>query len=140
MNLWPPLVFAGIRITEWDDDYSRVVVRSARPNRLTANAYGTQFGGTLYTMTDPFYAILVNERLDREYNVWDQRGEIEYVSPGRGAVTAEFVVTPEDVEEIRAAAAGGEKVLRWFGCEILGEDGALVARVRKQVYIQQERA
>jgi len=138
MNVWPPLAFAGVRVVAWDADYGRVVVRSGKPNALTANAYGTQFGGTLYAMTDPWYAILVNERLGREYNVWDQRGEIDYVAPGRGAVTAEFTVTEQDVEEIRAAASG-EKVLRWFETEIVDSAGGTVARVRKQIYVRRKR-
>jgi len=138
MNLWPPLAFAGVRIVAWDADYGRVVVRSRKPNALTANAYGTQFGGTLYSMTDPWYAILVNEQLGRAYNVWDQRGEIDYVAPGRGAVSAEFVVTPQDIAEIREAAGSGEKVLRWFETEIVDAAGATVARVRKQIYVRQK--
>ncbi|MBO9627688.1 MAG: DUF4442 domain-containing protein [Microbacterium sp.] len=139
MNWWPPLLFAGVRIVEWAPDYTAVTVRSAKPNGLTANAYGTQFGGTLYSMTDPFYSILVNEQLDRGYNVWDQRGEIDYVSPGRGPVTARIEVAPEVVAEIRAAAEGGEKVLRWFECEVIAADGTLVAKVRKQLYIRKKR-
>ena len=31
MNTWPPLRFAGVRIVAWDADYTRVVVRSAKP-------------------------------------------------------------------------------------------------------------
>ncbi len=139
MNAWPALWAAGIRVTEWDDDFHRIVVRLRRPNPLTANAFGTQYGGSLFSMTDPFYAIMLIEHLGREHAVWDQSAEIEFVSPGRTAVTAVLEVDAAVVEEIRAAAASGEKVLRWFSCEVLGEDGTVVARVSKQVYIRRRR-
>ncbi len=139
MNVWPPLLCSGIRIVDWAEDWTSVTVRTAKPNALTANAYGTQFGGTLFAMTDPFYTILVNEQLRREYNVWDQRGEIDFVSPGRTAVTAEIAVPADAVEEIRMAAESGEKVLRWFECEVHDTAGAVVARVRKQVYVRRKR-
>ncbi len=37
---------------------------------------------------------------------------------------------------MRAAAASGEKVLRWFESEIVTASGKVVARVRKQLYVQ----
>jgi acyl-coenzyme A thioesterase PaaI-like protein len=138
LNVWPPLLFAGIRVVGWDDDYSRVKVRLAK-SWLTSNNFGTQFGGSLYSMTDPFFAIMLMQRIGHDFTVWDQRGEIEYVSPGRTAVTAELLITAEDVAEVIAAATGGEKVLRWFECEVLGTDGVVVARVRKQLYIRRKR-
>lgn len=139
MNTWPVLWAAGIRIVEWDADFRRIKVRLRRPNALTANAFGTQYGGSLFSMTDPFFAIMLIEHLGREHSVWDQRGEIEFVSPGRTAVTTELRIDADVIEEIRAAASSGEKVLRWFEAEIVDEAGAVVARVRKQVYIRRRR-
>lgn len=139
MNLWPPLAFAGVRILEWDEDYTRVLVRSARPGRLNGNMFGTQYGGTLFTMTDPFFAILMLEQLGREYNVWDRRAEIEFVSPGRTAVTAEIAVSAAEANAVRQEAANGERVLRWFTCEIVDASGGVVAVVRKQLHITRKR-
>jgi hypothetical protein len=39
-------------------------------------------------------------------------------------------------DELRAAAAGGEKVLRWFETEVTTASGEVVARVRKQLYVR----
>jgi len=139
MNLWPPLLFAGIRILEWDADFRRVVVRLAY-RRLNTNYFHTQYGGSLFSMTDPFWSIMLLQALGREYTVWDQRGEIEFVAPGRSAVTTEMLLAPEVVDEVRAEAAAGGKVLRWFESEIVDADGALVARVRKQVYVRRKAA
>jgi hypothetical protein len=40
------------------------------------------------------------------------------------------------VDELRAAAANGEKVLRWFETEVKTAGGEVVARVRKQIYVR----
>jgi hypothetical protein len=37
---------------------------------------------------------------------------------------------------LRAAAAGGDKVLRWFETEVTTADGKVIARVRKQLYVR----
>ncbi len=138
MNLWPPLLFAGIRILEWDDDFRRVKIRLGY-GRLTTNYFHTQYGGSPFSMTDPFWSIMLLHALGSEYTVWDQRGEIDLVSPGRGSVTTEMRLDPAAVEEARTAAVTGEKVLRWFESDIVAADGTLVARVRKQLYIRRKR-
>ena len=73
------------------------------------------------------------------YVVWDKAGEIEFVSPGRGAVTASFELTQDVLDELRTAADGGAKVLRWFSTDIVADDGTVVARVRKQLYVREKR-
>jgi hypothetical protein len=40
------------------------------------------------------------------------------------------------LEELRAAAADGEKVLRWFDVSIKTAAGDVVAIVRKQLYVR----
>lgn len=138
LNLWPPFAFAGVRVTHLSDDFREARVRLGF-HPLTRNYVGTQFGGSLFAMTDPFWMFLVLRRLgERDYIVWDKAAEIEFVTPGRSAVTAEFVVTDEVVEELKAAAADGEKVLRWFETEVKDRDGTVVARVRKQLYVRRK--
>jgi acyl-coenzyme A thioesterase PaaI-like protein len=135
MNLWPPFLLTGIHIDEVSDDFRLVRVRLRR-TRLTTNYVGTQFGGSLFAMTDPFWMIMMMRNLGPGYVVWDKAGEIEFVSPGRTAVTAEFRLDPMAVSEVRAAADAGEKVLRWFEVDVVGTDAVVVARVRKQLYVR----
>ncbi|MFZ1286216.1 MAG: DUF4442 domain-containing protein [Candidatus Phosphoribacter sp.] len=135
LNVWPPYRFAGVRVLEMAPDYSRAVV-SLKLTPLNRNYVGTQFGGSLFAMADPFWMLLVMNQLGRDYVVWDQRGEIDFVRPGTTEVRTEFVVEPSVIEEIRAAAAGGAKVLRWFDNDILDTNGEVVARVRRQLYVR----
>ncbi|ARQ72053.1 DUF4442 domain-containing protein [Streptomyces marincola] len=139
MRWWPPYRFAGIKVLSIADDWGAARVR-LRLGRLNRNWFGTHFGGSLYSMCDPFWALLVLHRLGSGYVVWDKAAEIEYVTPGRGDVFAEFVLDEERVAAIRAAAEGGAKVLPWFDCTVVAADGTVVARVRKQLYVRRKRA
>lgn len=138
MNLWPPFLGAGIRVTHIADDWSSATV-AHRITRFNRNYFGTAFGGTLSAMTDPFFALLLIHRLGEGYVVWDAAGEIDYVSPGRGRVTATMTIDPAVVEQIRADTADGSKSLTWFETEIVDERGVVVARVRRQVYARRLR-
>ncbi len=137
-NLWPPFLAAGVRVTRLSPDWreARVELRMRPWNR---NYVGTHFGGSLFAMTDPFWMILVKERLGRDYIVWDQAAQIEFVKPGRGTVSAQFHLDEATLGDLRARAAGGDKVLHWFDTGIVDAAGDIVARVRKQVYVRRKR-
>ena len=136
MGWWPPFLGAGIRVRSMSDDLREAVVE-LKFGRLNRNYVGTQYGGSLYSMTDPFYAIMLLHNLGGEYLVWDKSGSIEYVAPGRGTVRAHFRLTEERLAEIRAQAAGGEKVLPEFQVEVRhAKDDTLVALVRKTLYVR----
>ncbi|WP_347958471.1 DUF4442 domain-containing protein [Gordonia aurantiaca] len=138
MNLWPPFLGAGVRVKHIADDWSSATV-THRVTKLNRNAFGTAFGGTLSSMTDPFFALLLMHQLGKGYVVWDAAGEIDYLSPGRGLLTATMRVDPADVEQVRAETAAGDKSLTWFETEIVDERGVVVARVRRQVYARKVR-
>ncbi len=135
LNLWPPFLFNSIHLRLLAEDWSeaRVTLKLRPWNR---NYVRTQFGGNLFAMTDPFWMLLVMHRLGEDYYVWDKAAEIDFVAPGRGDVHAHFRVTPPMLDELREAAADGSKVLRWFETDVIGDDGEVVARVRKQLYVR----
>ena len=137
MNIWFPFLFTGIRVAKIDDDfrYVKVELRSHWYNR---NYVGTHFGGSLFAMTDPFWMIMVLRNMGNDYVVWDKAAEIEFVKPGRGLVTAEFKLEESVLNELREAAAGNQKVLRWFDIPVIDSQGDLIAMVRKQVYVRRK--
>lgn len=137
MNLWPPFLFAGIRVLHISEDWSRVRVR-LHLRRWTTNYVGTQYGGSIFSMTDPFWMIMLLNRLGPGYAVWDKAAEIEFVAPGRTHVSADFDLDDERVEAIRHAASDGRPVLEWFETRVVDDGGGLVARVRKQVYVRRK--
>ncbi len=137
-NLWPPFLFAGIRVEHIAEDWSRARVRMDL-RWYNRNYVRTHFGGSLFAMTDPFWMLLAMESLGREFIVWDKAGEIEFVKPGRGRVRAEFHLEPDLVHRLREQARHERKVLHWFEADVVDESGDTVARVRKQLYIRRKR-
>jgi acyl-coenzyme A thioesterase PaaI-like protein len=134
-NIYPPYLGAGVRVREISPDWR--YVRVEMPLRwYNRNYVGTHFGGSLFAMADPFLMIMILRNIGPGFLVWDKAGEIEFVSPGRGTVTAEFRVTDEMLQDIRDHTANGEKYLPWYATRILGQDGKIVARIRKQLYIR----
>lgn len=138
MQFWPPYLGAGVKIRQFTDDGSRVVV-THRPGRLTKNAVGTAFGGTILSMTDPFYMLASMSRLGRDYNVWDIAAEVTFVKPGHGTITADMRIDDSTYELIRENTADGSKYLHWFEVDITDEQGDTVATVRRQVYYRLKR-
>jgi acyl-coenzyme A thioesterase PaaI-like protein len=136
MTLWPPFFGAGIRVRDISRDWreARVELGLHWWNR---NYVGTHFGGSLFAMTDPFFMLLLMHRIGERYLVWDRAGRIDYVAPGRGKVRAHFTMPDERVEAIRAEAASGERCHPEFEVDVVhADDGSLVARVHKTLYVR----
>ena len=138
LNLWPPFLCNGIRVTEIASDWrsARVELRSRPWNR---NYVGVHFGGNLFSMTDPFWMLLAMHALGSDYIVWDQAATIEFLKPGRGTVHAAFRLDDAVLEQLREATADGAKHLRWFETDVVDASGEVVARVRKQLYVRRKR-
>ena len=137
MSLWAPNLWSGIRVRRFSEDWTSATVE-LHVNRITRNYVKTAFGGSMSAMTDPYFFMLVKHQLGRDYIVWDTRGEIEFVKPGRGVLTARFEVPAAKAEELRDRARGGAKVLEWFETDITDAAGDVVARVRREVYVREK--
>ncbi|MGB3414376.1 MAG: DUF4442 domain-containing protein [Microbacteriaceae bacterium] len=137
MRFWPPFWGAGISVRELDDDFTKITVRLKR-KMLNRNMFGTQFGGSIFMMTDPFYAIMISKQLGSGYRVWDQSAEIDFVKNGTTDLYATFEVSPELIAEFRKKAEKGKKVLHWFESDIIDTKGEVIAHIRKQLYIREK--
>jgi acyl-coenzyme A thioesterase PaaI-like protein len=135
LNWWPPYRGAGIRVTAISPDWHhvRVELRAGLRNR---NYFGSHFGGSLYSMADPFYVLMLAHVLGPDYLIWDQAAEIEFLKPGRGVVSAEFHLEAREVERLRREAADGRKLLPEYAVEIRDPGGEVVARIRKRLYVR----
>jgi acyl-coenzyme A thioesterase PaaI-like protein len=137
LNIWPPFLFSGISILEISKDFRHAKVR-LKKRALTSNYVGTLFGGSLFAMTDPFYMVMILKNLGSDYIVWDKRSEIEYVSPGKATVFAEFNLLEADLDEIKREVEVSGKYLKWFEVDIKTADGTVVAIVKKQIYVRKK--
>ena len=137
VNLYPPYLGAGVRVTYPKDDAHRITV-SMGLHWWNKNLFGTQFGGSLYSMCDPQFVFIVIKNLGPGYVVWNKSAQIEFLRPGRGRVTATFHVPPAKIEEIREAADRGEKAEPVLVVEIVADDGTLVARVTETLWVKRK--
>jgi acyl-coenzyme A thioesterase PaaI-like protein len=135
VNLYPPYLGAGVRVTRIADDFSAIEVE-LRPRPWNRNTMGTHFGGSLFSMVDPFFMIMLAERLGNGYVVWDKSGSIRFRRPGRGTVRARLEISPERVQEIRQAADAAGKVEPTFRVEIIDAQGEMVAEVEKLISVK----
>jgi acyl-coenzyme A thioesterase PaaI-like protein len=134
MRIWPPYLGAGVRVTEASLDLRHVKVEM--PLRFwNKNYVGTQFGGSLYSMVDPFYALMLMKNLGRDYIVWDKAASIRFKRPGKGKVHATFELTEEKIQEIKSTADCEPKAEPVFEVLILDQEGKLVARIEKTLYV-----
>lgn len=136
VNLYPPFLGAGIRSRRIDALTIQVEMPLTWLNR---NIFGTHFGGSLYAMCDPWFALILLRALGEGYIVWDKAASIQFVRPGRSTVRATFHIPPERVEEIRQEAEGKSKVEPLFNVEVLDLEGQVVARVEKLLYVRKKR-
>ncbi len=135
MNCWPPFIGAGITVQLISDDWkdARVKLRKGLFNR---NYFGVHFGGSLYAMSDAMYVLQLANLLGERYIVWDTGATIDYVNPGKSHVYADFHVSDAQIEDIKLKTQSGEKYEPEFLVEISDDNGQLIARVHKKLYIK----
>lgn len=134
-GLWPPFLAAGISVKDFDLDKG-YVVSQMKISPWNANAFGTMYGGSLYSMCDPFYVFILAHKLGRDYYIWDIESNIKFLKATKQPVSARFEVTEDQIEEIKRVAITGEKVTPLFETTIQDSSGKVVATVKKTLYVK----
>lgn len=137
MNFWPPFLGAGIRVDFMANDYHKIIV-SMKLKFWNKNYVNTHYGGSLYSMTDPFYMLMLMQILGRDYIVWDKSASIRFKKPGMGKVSAVFELTPEQIESYKKELASNDKIEPLLTVTICNEAGETVAIVEKVLHIKKK--
>src|SRR5208282_5320706 len=130
INLWPPFLGMGIRVKHVAPDMKAVDVEM-KLRFWNANYVGTQFGGSLFAMTDAFYMLMLMANLGRDYIVWDKGASIRFRKPGNGTVRAEFRLTDAQIDEIREKLKTLPKYEPTFWVEVKDKAGVVIAEGEK---------
>jgi acyl-coenzyme A thioesterase PaaI-like protein len=138
LNFYPPYWGTGITVKKIAPDFKEIVVEM-KMRWYNRNYVKTHFGGSLYAMTDPFFMLMLMQILGKDYIVWDKAARIEFVKPGRGTVTARFIISDEQIKKIITNTAGGQKYLPELAVDIRDQAGETVAVVVKTLYIRKKR-
>src|SRR5262245_9838779 len=117
MSFYPPYLGAGVHVKRIAADFRSIDVE-LKMHFWNKNYVGTHFGGSVYSMTDPFYMLLLTENLGRDYIVWDKAASIAFKKPGKGTLTARFNLTQEQISDIKEKADGNYKVEPEFDVQI----------------------
>jgi hypothetical protein len=137
LNLWPPLLGAGIRVKRLQPDWKEIDVEM-KLRFWNSNFVGTHYGGSLYSMTDPFYMLMLIHNLGRDYIVWDKAASIRFRKPGKGKVVARFRLTDAQIDGIRRDLQTQAKIEPTFLVEVQDEAGTVIAEVQKVLHVRKK--
>lgn len=139
MNLAPSLLFLGVRVDRFAEDWTSTEV-SLKVRRWNSNHNGAAPGWSLFAMTDPFFGMMANGQLGQGYRIWNTTADIEFIAPGRGTVRSTMLMPPELMDDIRRTTADGSKSITEHETRIVDSNGALVARAHQTLYVRKKPA
>lgn len=136
--LYPPLFFQRIWVRRFHPGFKGVDVK-INHSLLNKNYNGSIFGGTIYAATDPFYALLFDQLLQREgfkIRVWLKSASISYLKPGRSALFFTIVITDEMLNEAVESLNTHGKFVKAYPMELKDSEGQVCATVLNEVYVR----
>ena len=139
IGYWPPYFFSGISVEKVNDDFTSITTKM-KQRWFNTNYVGTHFGGSLYSMCDPFYMFILLHHLGKDHIVWDKTSYIDFVKPGKNLVRSTFSVSLDEIEQLRKKALEEFSFNAEFETVINDESGEVVAKVKKQLYIRRKDA
>lgn len=136
-NLFPAYRGTGGRVIYIAGDWHEVRVKLPL-NWRTRNYVGTIYGGSIYGAIDPIYMLMLMRILGPEYVVWDKAANVRFRKPGKTTLFADFLLTPEEISEIKELAANSRSIDRVYNVELRDKDGVLHAQIEKTLYISKK--
>jgi hypothetical protein len=138
MRFYPPLFFQQIWVKKFHKGFRGADVRISR-SLFNLNYNSSIFGGTIYSATDPFYALLLDQLLQRrgfKIRVWLKSASIQFIKPGRSTLYFSIVITDEMLDEAIETLNSNGKFIKAYPMEIKDRQGLVCATVINEVYIR----
>ncbi|KOF04450.1 tetrameric acyl-CoA thioesterase [Roseivirga seohaensis subsp. aquiponti] len=137
INWYPPFLGAGIKLTYLSDDFMKAEVQM-KLRWWNKNLVGVHFGGSLASMCDPFYMLLLMNTLGRDYIVWDKAASIRFKRPGKGTVKCVFELTEPLLTQIKEEVTAAGKKDYYFDLTVTDEEENVVCEVHKTIYVRKK--
>ncbi|UII25949.1 DUF4442 domain-containing protein [Fulvivirga maritima] len=137
INWWPPMLGTGISLKRVSADRRRYEVEM-KMKWYNRNLVGIHYGGSLYSMCDPWYMFILIDLLGSDYMVMDKGASIRYKRPGKGTLSCVFEVSTEQVQSIKQELDEIGKKDYTFLCEVKNSKGEIVTEVDKIVYVRKK--
>jgi len=139
IRFWPPYFGAGIYVKSVNKDFTVVETRM-KHRFFNTNYVGTHFGGSLYSMCDPFLMFILLHHLKKDHIIWDKSASIQYLRPAKGEVRAIFKVALEEIESIKKKCLASFSIEPKYEIEVLDSKDNVVAIVSKTLYVRRKDA
>lgn len=139
MRLYPPLLLQRIWIKKIYKNFRGAEIKINK-NLLTLNFGNAIFGGTIYSATDPFYAILFGQILrQRGYDVtvWLKSASIQFLKPGRTDLYYTIIITEEMIQEVEREILQSGISVKTYRITIYSKAGQLHATANNEIHIRQ---
>ena len=137
-NFFPCYRGSGGRVTYISDDFHEAKVRLPLSWR-TRNYVGTIYGGSLYASIDPIYMLMLMHILGKGYVVWDKAANVRFRKPGKTTLYADFLLTANEIAEIKRLAESERSVDRVYTVELKDKEGNVHVSIEKTLYIAKKR-
>jgi hypothetical protein len=136
--LYPPLLFQRIWVKRFHPNFKGVDVKISN-SFLNRNYNGSIFGGTIYAATDPFYALLFDQLMQRsgfKVRCWLKSASIQYLKPGLSDLYFTITVTDDMIAEAEASLLTNGKFVKSYPMELFNKKGELCATVMNEIYLR----
>ncbi|HET8830334.1 MAG TPA: DUF4442 domain-containing protein [Pelobium sp.] len=138
LRFYPPLFFQRIWVVKFAKDFKCVEVKINK-SFININYNKTLFGGTIFSASDPFYAILFDQILRKKgfkTRVWLKSAHIQYLKPGNTDLRFKISISDFDIAEAEQQLKTDGKFIKTFPIEMYNKEGVLCALVQNEVYIR----
>jgi acyl-coenzyme A thioesterase PaaI-like protein len=133
-NIFPAYRGSGARVVYISHDYCQMRIKIPL-NWRTRNYVGTIYGGSMYAGIDPIYMLMLIKTLGKDYIVWDKAAKIRFKKPGKETLFADFLLTEEELNEIKQILETEKSVDRVYNVELKDKNGKIHCSIEKTLYI-----
>ena len=140
MRLYTPLLLQRIWVQKIHKNFRGADVKINR-SLLSSNFGKAIFGGTIYSATDPFYAMLFGQILrNKNYHitVWLKSASIQFLKPARTDLYYKILITDEMISEIENELNQKAVFVKTYPIEVYSKSGELCAIAKNEIYIRKK--
>ena len=140
MRLYPPLLLQRIWVQKIHKDFKGADIKINR-SLFTLNFCKAIFGGTIYSGTDPFYAMLFGQILrNKNYHItiWLKSASIQFLKPARTDLFYKIHITEEMIKEAETELNNKGVFVKTYAIEVYSKNKELTAIARNEIYIRKK--
>lgn len=138
MRIYPPMLFQRIWVRKIYKNFKGVDIKINR-SFFTTNLGNSIFGGTIFSATDPFYALLFGQLMRHKgfrVTVWLKSAQIQYLKPGRTDLFYTILIDDQMIQDVEKTLKEEGKFIKAYPIDIFDKKGELCATAINEVYIR----